>query len=224
MKKRTIALIASLTLAGHSFSQVIYSNDFTGAAGKKTVAAVGAQFQHQFVGGAALDGEGHLVAINTTAGNTLRVNLGDALKNAPAVKLSWSLTATRGDRWTAIGFHGENVSKVNENTANGGPWLFSTVRATVLQGGTGVTGSKTTFQSHKGGDVLNYTMIYRPATQSVDLMLNGKVLKRNEVIAHKDPSGAAAAPVLKFLQFQIWESELETRAVVDSVSVEILSE
>ena len=169
-----------------------------------------------------LDGAGHLISTGTSSGSGFRVQLSEAPLAAPAIKLTTTMRAQTSGSWIGIGFHGEDVQKLNAPAANSGPWLLINAGSFRVKGGSAVNGSDSLFSStHTAGDVLTFEMTYYTAKKTVDIALNGIAVTNGLAVTHVVPDGTESDPEIKFLQMQLW-NELDDTAYIDSVTVETL--
>jgi arylsulfatase A len=202
---------------------VIYANDFSGfVAGDPGLSATVNPGLGYTANQVSLNGEGHLVSTGTAAGSGFRVQLSEAPLVAPAIKLTAAMRALTSGSWIGIGFHGENVQKLNDSAANGGPWLLITDKSVRVRGGTAVSGSNQLYQNtHVAGGILTIEMTYYTETKAVDLSLNGIAVVKGLALVHEFPEGTPSDPSIKFLQVQLW-NDLDDTAYIDSVTVETL--
>lgn len=200
---------------------ILYANDFSGltSVGPGQTASVDPGLGYTAVQ-AELNGAGQLVSTGSIAGSGFRVQLCEEPLAASKIKLTATLRATSGNRWVGIGFHGEDVQKLNDPEANSGPWLLITDRSFRIKGGTSVSGSDSLFQNtHAPGDQLTFEMIYQVRGNAVDVLLNGLVAAEDLPLVHEYPEGIVSDPSIRYLQMQIW-NELDDTAKIDRVVVE----
>ena len=202
---------------------VIYANDFSGfVAGDPGLSATVNPGLGYTANQVTLDGAGHLISTGTSSGSGFRVQLSEAPLAAPAIKLTTTMRAQTSGSWIGIGFHGEDVQKLNAPAANSGPWLLINAGSFRVKGGSAVNGSDSLFSStHTAGDVLTFEMTYYTAKKTVDIALNGIAVTNGLAVTHVFPDGTESDPEIKFLQMQLW-NELDDTAYIDSVTVETL--
>ena len=204
-------------------STVIYSNDFSGAAGSSISAAasVGSNLIHEVIQ-VELNGSGSLISTGTIAGMTLRVKLSDTSLTNEEVRLIWTMRAITSGSWIGVGFSGELTNKLNEAAANSGPWVLVTTNSISLRGGTALVDGS----SHQrfanalsAGDELSFELVYYTTRQTADLWLNGVMIADGVPIVHINQHGAPAPAALRYLQIQIWTDPGDTGRL-DSIAVE----
>ncbi len=224
MKKIAFIIIATEMFVSTACAQIIYYNDFTGVSGASPVssAAVDPGIKST-VTRTELDGSGHLTANSVAAGDVYRIQLA-AAPITQTIKLT-ATVKTSGTGWIAIGFQGDDVQKLNEPTANSGPWLQFNSKAFTVHGGTAVSGISDSVYTSKYLDnsVNTFEMIYY-ANSTVDISLNGSVVTNGLAIGHNFPEGTPAAPMIKYLQMQFFNTVTDpaTEPWFDRVTVEVL--
>lgn len=205
-------------------TDVVYSNSFSGTAGTDPgpVAEVNPGLGFATLN-TSLDGNGHLVSTNPIAGSRFIAQLNSAPLTSEQIRLSWSMRATSQTKWVGVGFHGEDVYKLNDTAGNSGPWVLITDTGTTIQDGTAAAGPKLFMGgTHAGGDILEYEMTYNTVSNTVDLSLNGSVLTNGYSLAHEFPDGTVTNPSIRFVQMQVWVENTNDTAYIDQIVVETI--
>jgi arylsulfatase A len=202
-------------------AQVIYLNDFDGATNGNPGQSATVSFGFQATANkAALNGAGQLVASESNAGSVFRVQLAPQPLTGSPIRLTAQLKAPSGRQWIGIGFQGEDGNKLNDDSANGGPWLQVNSSALRIRGGTGVKGTDLQIkETHAAGGELTLGMTYYP-DQTLDVLLNGVVVTNGLKLIHEF-GRAVAAPVIQYLQMQFFQSANDGSGF-DRVSVETI--
>jgi len=206
-------------------AQVIYLNNFTGAADSdpSQAAEVNPELDAR-VSHVALNGGGQMVSQAPIAGSGMVVKLAETPLDSPTVRLTVELQAISRGSWMGIGFQGKSGTGMNDLETNSGPWLQIKQSSISIHGGAGANEGATHLfrETHCPGDRLKVEMIYDQVDGSVNLLVNGYVAARNLPIVHEYPAGMPSKPSILYLQMQIWNEAGDT-AHFDGVKVETLS-
>jgi hypothetical protein len=231
---RALFYLALLFLSGISSAEVLYSNDFTGAASESPVrsASVDPGLSSKIFN-VQLDGLGHMSASSVNSGTSLRIKLSrtpftsDCGINAIQFAAILRTPAVSGS-WLGLGFVEDgNVSGMFASGANSGPWLQLSSGGIRIRGGHATTGSEnlylTSALKYTAGDVITVLMSYYPATGTVDLSINGTLVANGVVVAHILEGTSKQAPAqVKWFEVQCFNepSSANGGAYLDRLVIE----
>ena len=225
--------MACLLACGICNAEIVYQDDFSGAAGASTttipeVSSLGFD-QNGFATG--LDGSGRLESIlPSNASSGYRVRLGtDPLTIDPSIaKISYTVTMrTPTNDWVMIGFQEADVNGLLVTTNNVGPIVQFNPVGIILRGGTwgGGTVSAQFLNTYFLGSVITAEMTYHVSAGTMDLAINGSTLTNGFVLNHEYPVGTNSDPVVYWLnsQLRFQPSAANGGAYIDSLQVETFS-
>ena len=222
MKKAAFIGIVLLTGFSAGAYEVIYSNNFSGVNGSGKTnpdraadiaasAESGSNLLHS-TAGVFMDGAGGLTSAG--AANGLFVQLSDSPLTGTEVTVNWTIKAPGAGGWIGAGFS-ESADRLNAGESTG-PWVRTTPTATFFYGGTKLGFEATFTNRHSAGDILNYSMTYYFADQTIDLLLNGEKLIDNVPFIHEDSVGMQSIPVVQYLSITF---HTVSNSWMDSISV-----
>ncbi|QHI69820.1 right-handed parallel beta-helix repeat-containing protein [Tichowtungia aerotolerans] len=229
----TVGVFLAAGLLAGVHADVVYQDDFTGAAGVATatvpeIPPVGFE-QKSFKTG--LDGEGRLESsdpLAPTAG--YRVKLGGAplTDDLTLSEILFTVTMrTPTNDWIMIGFQENDFNGLLTTDANTGPVVqFNPGGTVILRGGTysgGTNGNVSVPFRHiyANSEVITATMTYHIAEQTMDLVINGSVLTNGFALGHEFPVGVSSDPVVCWAQMQLrlQPSAADGGGYIDSLQV-----
>ena len=226
-------MVAYLLACGMCNAEILYQDDFSGAAGVATttvpeVSPLGFD-QNGFAAG--LDGNGRLESTNPaqpTAGYRVRLGTDPLTADASIVEISYTVTMrTPTNDWVMIGFQEADASGLLVAANNAGPIVQFNPAGITLRGGTWGGGNVSAQfpNTYSLGSVITAQMVYHVAEQTLDLAINETTITNGFPLNHEYPVGTFSDPVVYWLQAQLRNqpSAANGGVYIDSLQVEISS-
>ena len=231
MKKTGFRIaMACLLACGICNAEIVYQDDFSGAAGVSTttvpeISPVGFD-QKGFVTG--LDGSGRLestLATQPTAGYRVKLGTDPLTADASITEISYTVTMrTPINDWVMLGFQEADANGLLNADRNAGPIVQFNPAGIILRGGTWGGGNISAQfpNTYSLGSVITAEMTYHVGAGTMDLAINGSTLTNGFVMDHEFPVGTLSDPVVYWLQAQLrlQPSAADGGAYIDSLQVE----
>ena len=230
-KKEIGLLMGVLVWAGVAGAEIVYQDDFSGAAtldAKDTVPEITLPGFFEASALTGLDGNGRLESTSPTEANAnyrFRIDTDPLTADTSIAEISYKVTMrTPINDWVMIGFHEINVNGFLSAGINGGPIVQFNPLGVVLRGGTWGGGSESAqfLNTYTLGEVITAEMTYHIDAGTMDLAINGSTITNGFALNHEFPVGTLSDPVVYWAQAQLrfQPSVADGGAYIDSFEIE----
>ena len=219
----------------YSSTMTVYKDDFSGAETSASSTSVPEIALPGFSAASwrtGLDGNGRLEALDGLAAANMnyrfQIDTDPLTDNAEIKEIKYVIEMrTPTNDWVMVGFEQESSIGLLTTEANVGPMVqYNPSGYVVLRGGTYYS-TATNYLSlpgqYVGSDIITAEMTYHVDEQTMDLVINDKIIALGFDLRHEFPAGTNSDPVVNVLQVQLrnQQSAANGGSYVDSLQVDV---
>ncbi|QHI69829.1 hypothetical protein [Tichowtungia aerotolerans] len=210
----------------------IYQDDFSGAATNSAKVSVPEISLPGFYPASALtglDGNGRLEAAGAgaNANYRFRIDTQPLTDDSQIQDIKYKVVMrTPTNDWIMIGFQQYNANGLLTTEADVGPVVqFNPNGTVILRGGSYPAGNNSAGLPayYTGSDIIIAEMTYHVGDQTMDLVINDKIIAMAFDLGHEFPAGISSDPVVYWLQAQLRNQQTAANggAYLDSLQIDV---